>query len=129
MASLNVDTQAILQAADAFERLYVRAEEALQAARNAVDNIEWAGSAGEQLQQAYSAFWNKYHDNYLQMLRNYQMFLKGTAADGYAQTEQSNVDLTDLVNESIGVYIRPTIGGVSQSTISTVNESLAARLK
>ena len=106
MASLRVDTQAILQAADAFEQLYARAEEtigAMDAQWRSEINVAWVGPAGEQAQEAYAAFREKYFARYLQMLRNYQQFLRETAAGGYEQTESGNVELSDLIAEDVGM--------------------------
>lgn len=106
MGAQKADTQAILQAADAFEQLYLRAEKAIEEMnmqwRKEVYGT-WNGQAAQQAQEAYARFRDSYFERYLQMIGNYQLFLRETAAGGYAQTERSNVELSDLIAWDVGM--------------------------
>lgn len=128
MGILRVDTAAILQAADAFQQLHIRAEKAVDNAQQSIKSLDWDSPAGEQMQQAYAAFHDKYFERYLQMLQNYQLFLRETAAGGYEQTEQGNVELSDLIDESVGVYIKKKAEGLGSASTKVVSD-WAAQLK
>lgn len=124
---MKVDTAALLQAADAFEQLHARAEKAIEA-MNAQWKREirlrsgWDGPAGEQAQEAFAAFREKYCERYLQMLRNYQHFLRETAAGGYAKAEQQNTALSELVAEGVGMCPETEPSGFTDSVQQTVSE-------
>ena len=131
MASLRVDTQAILQAADAFEQLHARAEEAI-GAMDAEWNKEiimehesyWEGPASEQMHCAYAEFINKYHERFLRMIENYCRFLHQTAAEGYEHVEMDNISMSELIDEQIGVC--PEVvkqEGFAESAISKVRDA------
>lgn len=111
MTSLKVDTQAVLQAADAFERLHAQAQEAIGAMDMHCKGLRpslnmrgaWEGPAGDQMHSAYDAFVDKYCERYLQMIENYAHFLRQTAAEGYERAEVDNVNMADLIDEQVGV--------------------------
>ena len=128
MSALQVDTAAMLAAADAFDQLYVRAEKALKEMRGGMESCRWESPAGAQTKQAYAAFQDKYTERYLGMLRNYALFLRKMAAEGYEQTENANVTLADLLDEDVGVTIRASFGGVQES-MNRVVSHLASGLK
>ena len=48
MSALQVDTAAMLAAADAFDQLHARAEKVLSGMRRAMADCRWASPAGEQ---------------------------------------------------------------------------------
>ena len=128
MSALQVDTAAMLAAADAFDQLHARAEKALTGMRRDMADCRWASPAGDQTKQAYAAFQDKYTERYLGMLHNYALFLRELAAEGYEQTENANVTLADLLDEDVGVTIRARLGGVQESANRIVSH-LAAELK
>ena len=102
MNQLNVDLQAILHAGNAFGHLHERALKALDEAQRSASQIKWEGPAGDQMREAYNAFISKYQERYLQMLLNYQDFLYRVVAYGYEETQKQNVNLSSLIDQSIG---------------------------
>lgn len=128
MSALQVDTAAMLAAADAFDQLHARAEKALSGMRRDMADCRWASPAGDQTKQAYAAFQDKYTERYLGMLHNYALFLRELAAEGYEQAENTNVTFADLLDEDVGVTIRARLGGVQESANRVVSH-LAAELK
>lgn len=132
MIPLQVDTAAMLAAADAFHQLYTRAERTLEAARKQMNSCQWDSPAGEQLKQAYLAYQNQYSQRYLQLMHNYELFLRNTAAPGYDQQEQANVTLANLVGDNLDISASRTgftlLDQAARNVQKTTN-SLADQLK
>ena len=63
MIPLQVDTAAMLAAADAFHQLYTRAERTLEAARKQMNSCQWDSPAGDQQEQANVTLANLVGDN------------------------------------------------------------------
>lgn len=115
MNHLQSKEEALRQAADAFGQLHARAQKALGEAQRSMSQLQWEGPAGRQMKQAYAAFRDKYHEPYLQMLRNYQQCLLEAAQAGGSLASASRADFALLADQRMGAGAQGKAGAAGKA--------------
>jgi WXG100 family type VII secretion target len=93
--NITVSPDQVLQIASNIERLNIDLDNALTRSQATVRGLasSWQGEAADATIGAFDAFYNKYADDYHEMMQGYVTFLRRNVSESYADAEKKNTGL------------------------------------
>lgn len=94
---IKIDTDQVVQIANNLSQLNDDLQAKLEEVKNAIINLEtvWTGEAATATKDAINEFATEYFQSYHDLINEYVEFLKTNVAEGYEQTENTNITLAD----------------------------------
>lgn len=94
---IKVNTDQVTQIASEIDSLNKQLLDELEKCKSTLNNLAnvWTGEASNATREAFNSFANTYFQNYHDIIDQYVKFLKENVAQGYFETESSNVSLAD----------------------------------
>lgn len=95
--SIRVNTDQVEQIAAELESLNKKLTATLEESKATIMGLEsnWEGEAAQETMKAYNEFAAKYFHNYADVIAQYVAFLRKNVAEGYFETETTNIGLAD----------------------------------
>ena len=95
--SIRVNTDQVEQIAAELESLNTKLKETLEESKATIVGLEsqWEGEAAQETMKAYNEFAAKYFQSYEDIIKEYVLFLRRNVAEGYFETETTNIGLAD----------------------------------
>ena len=94
---IKIDTDQVVQIANNLSQLNDDLQVKLEEVKNAIINLEtvWTGEAATATKDAINEFATEYFQSYHDLINEYVEFLRTNVAEGYEQTENTNITLAD----------------------------------
>lgn len=94
---IRIDTDQVVQIANNLSQLNDDLQTKLEEVRSAIKNLDtvWTGEAATATKDAIDEFATEYFQSYHDLIDEYVQFLKTNVAEGYTQTEDTNITLAE----------------------------------